>query len=103
MIVERRGQGRVWRMEGDKRGTRDFAIIARLRNSKTGQFLVIAAGIGMVGTQAAGRFVSRQGELDTALRTAPKGWQDKNIEMVIESDVIEDSASPPRVVALKTW
>lgn len=102
-IVERGGQGRVWRMEGDKRGTRDFAIVARLRNSKTGQFLVIAAGIGMVGTQAAGRFVSRQGDLDTALRTAPKGWQDKNIEMVIESDVIEDSASPPRVVALKTW
>ena len=103
MIVERGGQGRVWRMEGDKRGTRDFAIIARLRNSKTGQFLMIAAGIGMVGTQAAGRFVSRQGDLDTALRIAPKGWQDKNIEMVIESDVIEDSASPPRVVALKTW
>ena len=103
IIVERGGQARVWRMEGDKRGTKDFAIIARLRNSKTGQFLVIAAGIGMVGTQAAGRFISRQGDLDTALRTAPKGWQDKNIEMVIESDVIEDSASPPRVVALKTW
>jgi hypothetical protein len=46
-IVERSGQGRVWRMEGDKRGTKDFAIVARVLNSKTGQFLVIVAGTGM--------------------------------------------------------
>jgi hypothetical protein len=102
-IVERGGQGRVWHMEGDKRGTRDFALIARLRNSKTGQFLVIVAGIGMVGTQAAGRFVSHPGDLDAALRAAPKDWREKNVEIVLESDVIDDSASPPRVVALETW
>jgi hypothetical protein len=103
VIVERGGQGRTWRIQGDKRGSKDFALIARLRKSKTGQFLVIAAGIGMVGTQAAGRFISHPSELDAALRTAPKDWEDKNFELVIESDVIEDSASPPRVVALRSW
>jgi hypothetical protein len=103
IIVERGGQGRAWRMEGDKRGTKDFAVVARVLNSKTGQFLVIVAGTGMAGTEAAGKFVSDQKEFETALRTIPHGWQEKNLEIVIESDVIDGSASPSRVVAVKTW
>jgi hypothetical protein len=102
-IVERGGQGRVWRTGDDNRGIQDFALVARLLNSKTGQFLVILGGIGKVGMQAAGNFVSRQGDLDAALRMAPAGWQSKNLEMVIESDAIDGSASPPRVLAVKTW
>jgi hypothetical protein len=102
-IVEKGNQGRVWRMEGDKRGTKDFAVVARLLNSKTGQFLVIVAGIGMVGTQGAGHFVTNQDELGAALRAIPNGWQTKNLELVLESDVIDGSASPTRVVAVKVW
>lgn len=103
-IEETGSQGRVWRQEAEGREVRkDFAIVARLVNSKTGQFLVFVGGIGMVGTQAAGRFVSRQADLDAALRTAPAGWQGKNLEVVLETDVIDGTASPPRVLALKTW
>lgn len=103
-IVERQGKGRVWRKIGEKdRGKTDFAIVARLLNSKTGQFLVVLGGIGMVGTQAAGRLISRQDDLNTALQSAPTGWQNKNFEMVIESDVIDASASPPHLVAVKVW
>ena len=102
-IVERGGQGRVWRTGDDNRGIQDFALVARLMNSKTGQFLVILGGIGKVGMQAAGHFVSRRDDLEAALRTAPAGWQSKNLEIVIESDVVDGSASPPRVLAVKTW
>jgi len=103
-IVERGGKRRVWRMVGDKhRGEKDFAIVVRVLNSKTGQFLVVLGGIGMVGTQAAGRLVSHRGDLDAALQNASGDWQNKNFEMVIEADVIDASASPPHVVALTTW
>jgi hypothetical protein len=92
-IAERSGQGRVWRMEADKHhGRKDFAIVARLLNSKTGQFLVVVGGIGMVGTQAAGTFISQPGDLDAALQKAPPGWQGKDLEMVIETDVIDAGA-----------
>jgi len=77
--------------------------VARFLNSKTSQFLVIVGGIGMVGTQAAGRFISGQGDLDAALRSVPSGWQGKNMEVVLESDVIDGSASTPHVLAVKTW
>jgi hypothetical protein len=103
-IEERAKPNQAWRPGVDgRRGSKDFAIVARLQNSKTGQFLVIVGGVGMVGTEAAGRFVTRQSDLDTALRAAPAGWQAKNLEMVLESDVIDGSASTPQVVALRIW
>ena len=103
-IEDRLKPNQAWRpgVEG-RRARKDFAIVARIQNSKTGQFLVILGGVGMVGTEAAGRFVSRQSDLDAALRTAPAGWQSKNLEMVLESDVIDGSASTPQVVAVRIW
>jgi len=103
-IEDRTKPNQAWHPGVEGRNAKmDFAIVARLQNSKTGQFMVVLGGIGMVGTQAAGRFVSREADLDAALRTAPAGWQSKNIEMVLESDVIDGAASAPEVVAMKVW
>jgi hypothetical protein len=103
-IEDRMKPNLAWRPGVDgRRARKDFAIVARIQNSKTGQFLVILGGVGMVGTEAAGRFVSRQGDLDAALRIAPTDWQSKNLEMVLESDVIDGSASTPQVVAVRVW
>lgn len=102
-IEEKGGQRRIWRTGEGTKNLKDFALVVRLVNSKTGQFLVIIGGIGMVGTQAAGAFVSQPDELEAALRSAPAGWEKKNLEVVIETDVIDGSASPPRLAAMKTW
>ena len=94
--IEKRGNpGRVWRPGADHQATMDFAIAARLLNSKTGQFLVIVGGIGLIGTEAGGGFVSTPGDLDAALQTAPEGWERKNLELVLETDVINGSSSDP--------
>jgi len=104
VIAEKAGQKRVWRMEGvQDHGRKDFAIIARIPNSDTGHFLVVVGGIGMVGTQAAGAFISQPDDFDAAVQKAPPGWQGKNLEMVIETDVIDATASRPHVVAFTTW
>ena len=103
-IEDRTKPGQVWKnsLEG-RLGTKDFALVARLMNSKTGQFLLIVSGIGMVGTKAAGRFISHEQDLETALRTAPRGWEQKNLEVVLETDIVDGSPSPPRTVAVKVW
>ena len=101
-IVERGGQGRIW-LSGELDKGKDFAIIARLVNSKTGQFLIILAGISEPGTEAAGKIVSNPALLNAALRSAPPGWQDKNLEIVIETDRIGSADSSTRVVAMKSW
>jgi len=103
-LEDRTKPDQVWKASSDgRRGSKDFALVARLLNSKTGQFLVIVSGIGMVGTKAAGRFISHEEDLETALRAAPVGWERKNIEVVLETDIVDGSPSPPRAVALKVW
>jgi hypothetical protein len=105
-IQESGTKGKAWRPGRDAQGNiilKDFAIVARLLNSKTGQFLVIVAGVGMVGTEAAGAFVSRESTLEAGLNAALSGWQKKNVEVVLESDVIDGAAGPPHVVAAAAW
>jgi hypothetical protein len=103
-IEDRTKAGQAWRASSDGRlGTKDFALIARLLNSKTGQFLVIVSGVGMVGTKAAGGLISNERALAAALRGAPGGWEKKNMEVVLETDIVEGSPSPSRAVAVKVW
>ena len=104
LIQETTNPTHVFRPEANGRfGTRDFAIIARLLTSKTGQPLVIIAGTGMVGTEAAGRIIYDDAALKTVLGTAPKDWTRKNLELVLETDQVDGSSSQPHIVALKTW
>ena len=103
-IEDRTQPDRVWRASTNGRlGNKDFALVARILNSKTGQFLVILSGVGMVGTKAAGGLISREQDLETALHGAPNGWERKNMEVVLETDIVEGNASPSRVVAVKVW
>ena len=77
--------------------------MARLLDSKTGQFTVIAAGLTSNGTQAAGEFVSDRTILGKGLSAAPAEWQKKNLELVIETTVTDSTPGPPQVVAAYAW
>lgn len=104
-IEERKPEGRVWRWQvgDDGRITRDYAIVARLFDSNTGQLLIITAGLGADGTEAAGSLISQSQALRENLAHVPSGWQTKNLEMVISTDVIDHVAGPPRFVAVHVW
>ena len=96
--------GQVWKSSLEGRlGNKDFALVARVLDSKTGQCLLIASGSGMVGTKAAGEFITHDEYLKAALNGAPAGWSKKNLEIVIETDIVDTSPSPPRAVAVKVW
>jgi hypothetical protein len=81
----------------------DFAIVTRLLDSKTGQVLIAAAGLGANGTQAAGEFISRRDYLEEAFRSAPRDWQQKNLQVVLRTAVTDSVAGPPRVVTMYFW
>jgi hypothetical protein len=57
----------------------------------------------MVGTKAAGRLISHEQDLEKALSAAPRGWERKNLEIVLETDIVDGSPSPPRAVAIEVW
>jgi hypothetical protein len=96
---------RTWRIRQGAHGEviEDFAIVSRLLDSKTGQFTITAAGIGGTGTQAAAEFLSNSEYMEEALRSAPAGWQTKNMELVLETTVTDSVPGPPRAVASYYW
>ena len=74
--------------------TEDYAIVSRILNSKTGEILVTAAGLGQAGTRAAGEFLTSQNAMNAAMRGAPKGWEKKNMQIVLHMTVINNSPWP---------
>jgi hypothetical protein len=104
-IREQIPSGRLWTSQFNSHGeyTVDYGIVSRLLDSKTGQFLISAAGIGSPGTQAAGEVVSNPEYLVEAFRTAPADWYKKNIQLVVQTNVIDSIPGPPHVVASYFW
>lgn len=83
--------------------SRDYAIVARIHDQTTGQPVIIAAGISEEGTEAAGEILYNPEYLDSLLAKAPRDWDKKNIEAVIETQVIEGHPGPPTILAVDTW
>jgi hypothetical protein len=105
MIREQGPAGRAWSAKFGPHGEviEDFAIVTRLLNSKTGQFVVSTAGILADGTQAAAELVTSSGYLEDALRTAGPGWAKKNLQFVVQTTVTDSVPGPPQAVAIYTW
>jgi hypothetical protein len=81
----------------------DFGVVTRLLDSKTGHSVVSVAGITAPGTDAAAQFVSDPEYMAQLARTAPAGWEKKNMQVVVQTSVIDAGASPPQVVAVYYW
>lgn len=97
--------GRTWRpsLSQFQQAGDDYAIVSRLLDSKTGQFTVVAAGITGSGTQAAGEFISNSDFLERGFKDVSSGWQNKNVELILETTVTDSVSGPPHVVASYTW
>jgi hypothetical protein len=105
MIREQTNGGRTWEKHWGKKGEviDDTAIVGRLLDSKTGQFTITVAGVGTTGTQAASEFVSNPEFLRQGLRSAPTGWQTKNLEIVLQTTATDSVPGPPRIEAAYSW
>ena len=107
LIVDRRSKEKTtWATAWDlpyQKLSRDYAIVARIHDSTTGQPVIIAAGISEEGTEAAGEILYNPVYLDTLLAKAPANWEKLNLQAVIETQVIEGHPGPPNVLAVETW
>jgi hypothetical protein len=81
----------------------DYAIVSRFVDSRTEQAIVMVAGMGKDGTIAAGEFVTEPRYLDMLAAGAPKGWERKNLQVVIATELINGNAAPPRILATHFW
>jgi hypothetical protein len=83
--------------------TEDYAIVSRVFNSKTGTPVITVAGVGFPGTQAAGEFVTDPQSISAVAKSLPKGWEMKNLQIVLHTTVTNQLPSAPDVVATYCW
>lgn len=104
-IQSRDHPDRMWVMtpRNDKGTTDDYALISRLLVSGTGGPLLTVAGIGEYGTQAAAEFVSSPEKMHDLLKSAPRGWESKNMQAVLHIQVVGFTPVAVEVIATTYW
>jgi hypothetical protein len=110
-IVDRQNQGaRQWGIDLDLRSSQgkldlheDFAIVSRVLNQRTGKMLVTVGGLYGFGTQAAGQFLTDPKYLTKFAASLKSGWESKNLQLVIRTEVIDGTPGPPELIASWVW
>jgi hypothetical protein len=87
--------------QGEKDFKKDYAVVSRYFDGTTGTPILIVAGLGSFGTNAAAEFVSNPGYLDSLGKSASNCK--RNIQIVLQVQVMDETSGPPQVLAINCW
>jgi hypothetical protein len=79
---------------------RDYALISRIRNSETGNVLVVVGGLYIYGTQSAGEFLTDPQLMKSIAQAAHLGDANRNLQIVLGTTVTDGTPGPPRILAI---
>ena len=80
----------------------DFAIVGRFHSKLTDNLVVLIAGIGKNGTQAASQFVTTPRYMDLVSQHS-SDWESKNMEIVLKVNVVDGKNGAPSIEAIYVW
>jgi len=104
-IRDSKDPSHVWKfdnMQPVSGDSRDYAIVASYYDPAIGQHVLVIAGIGKAGTQAAAEFLTSDQDLKSWL-TEEKVPRGKNVELVLSTEILDGQPGPPHVVASAIW
>jgi hypothetical protein len=80
----------------------DYALITRVFNPQTGHVLVVVGGLYAYGTQAAGEFITNRSMMESVARLLPLKNPRSTIQIVLKTDVTDDTPGVAKVLAVST-
>lgn len=78
-------------------------MITRIIEPDRSRVQIAIGGIDEFGTEAACEFLTDGTTLSEVTRSAPKGWQQRNLQILLEMDISGNIVVNPRVVAVQVW
>jgi hypothetical protein len=81
----------------------DYAIIARFKDLRSGQWRVLASGLGDAGTSTASRVLVLATSMREITRQLPTGWASRNIEIVLRVRILNGRSDYPQLVTYEIW
>ena len=81
----------------------DYALVARYRDTTTDSWVVVLAGVGRNGTEAAAEFAVSPHYMQLLRDQLGKDFSNRNIEAVLKVRVIDGKTGAPSILAVHTW
>ena len=81
----------------------DYALVARFRDSTIDGWVVVMAGLGRNGTEAAAQFATSPHYMELLRERVGSGFGNRNIETVLKVSVIDGKTGAPSILAVHTW
>jgi hypothetical protein len=99
-------ESREWGFDSKVRSgdrVKDFIIISRVADSMSGRVTVLAGGFSVWGTEAAVELLTDPDQMQRVLATAPRKWDARNLQIVLECAVVRRESGLPRFLAAQYW
>lgn len=100
--IRDKSDNKTWSLSNlapDGKTPEDYAVVSRIFDSGTGQFLITAAGITQYGTRAAGEFLTSPALVE---RVAGTDWS-KNLQVLLHTTIYRGSPGAPEIVLTHAW
>jgi hypothetical protein len=81
----------------------DYALIARFRAPATDSWVVVLAGLGRNGTEAAAQFATDPHYMQLLRAKLGSDFGNRNIEAVMKVNVIDGRTGAPTIMAVHAW
>lgn len=105
LIRDTMGAGRSWSMRDvyPRPIKKDYALITRIFDRSRDRTIIMVAGINQFGTQVAGEFLVDPVSWKELAKDLSSGWQQKNLQVVLEVSVTGRKPIQSKVVATHIW
>jgi len=105
VIRDRLHPDKMWVTEktASQRADHSYALITRIVDPDRSRVQMAIGGINEFGTEAACEFLTDEAALNEAFHNAPRGWQQRNLQILLEMDISGNIVVNPKVVAIQVW
>ncbi len=104
-IVDRKPPNVQWQRDTSQpySSADDYALVARFRDPTIDGWVVVLAGEGRNGTEAAAQFVASPHYMELLKESIGSGFASRNLEAVLKVSVIEGKTGAPSILAVDSW
>ena len=81
----------------------DYAQVTRLLDPRQNRRVIAIGGISGLGTRVAADFATSEHGWEQVAQLAPAGWEQRNVQVLLETRIIGDTPSPPTILAVHAW